>query len=104
MDPMGVYYRYENKHKPPGSTGAQMNADRRKRLDGVLVVLTAALEQGRADLEMIRDEEQEYMDNMPEALQEGEKYTNASHVVDALAQALGELEPDLDSVREAAEI
>jgi hypothetical protein len=53
-----------------------------------------------ADIENARDEEQEYYDNMPESIQQGEKGDNASECADALDEACSETESAQDAVGE----
>lgn len=65
-----------------------MNLARRK------LIAEAADLIGRAItlLEIARDEEQDYFDNMPEAIQAGDKGDRATEVVDALEEAIDTLE------------
>ena len=51
----------------------------------------------KSDVEGIKDEEQEYMDNMHENLQQGERYCNAEAAVSALDTACEKLD-DLATV------
>lgn len=60
-----------------------MNADRRKKID----LLISTVEQLKADIEILRDEEQEYHDNMPESFQSGAKGDSAQTAIDALEEA-----------------
>jgi len=46
-----------------------MNKARREAID----VAIAKIEEGKAELEMLMEEEQDYFDNMPESLQSSEK-------------------------------
>ena len=79
-----------------------MNKDRRK----AITELSAELENLRDDIdnlisriEGIRDDEQEYYDNMPESFQQGEKGQAAEAAVSALDEASGALqEVDFDSI------
>jgi uncharacterized coiled-coil DUF342 family protein len=57
-----------------------------------------------AQIEEVRDEEQEYIDNMPESLQQSERYQNAEAAVSQLEDAISTLEevdgfdaPELDT-------
>ena len=50
-----------------------------------------------ADLESIRDEEQEYLDNMPESMQQGEKGEMAAEAISSLEEAKDALESLLDA-------
>lgn len=55
----------------------------------------------QSQLETLRDEEQEYYDNMPEGLQAGEKGDKAQEAVDNLDSAVSETETAHDSIEEA---
>lgn len=55
----------------------------------------------QSQLETLRDEEQEYYDNMPEGLQAGEKGDKATEVIDYLESAITEVETAHDSIEEA---
>lgn len=67
-----------------------MNADRRKRLDRIKEVI----EQAKADLDEVRDEERDAFDNMPEGLQA----SDMGNSIEEAADALDEASDDLDSV------
>lgn len=58
-----------------------MNASRRKRI-----------EEAKGILESVRDEEQEAYDNMPENFQNGERGEKSQAAIDALENAISELE------------
>lgn len=53
----------------------------------------------RAELETVRDEEQDYYDNMPDSFRDGEKGDKAQEAVDALDEAVNGLE-NVESVLE----
>lgn len=78
-----------------------MNNQRRKDIDAAIALTQEA--QGKvADaisaVEYIKDEEQEYFDNMPESLQGGDKGQQAESNVSELESAQNELENiDFDS-------
>lgn len=57
-----------------------MNAERRKVLDKAETLISEA----RELLEQVKDEEQEYFDNMPESLQSGERGQKAEQCVDLI--------------------
>lgn len=76
-----------------------MNADRRKRLDKVMEFLS----QARDLLEEVKDEEQEYYDNMPESLQSGEKGDKASTAISEMEEVLNNLEYADSSLETAKE-
>lgn len=65
-----------------------MNAQRRKKLDEI----NGTLAEARAELETLRDEEQEYYDNMPESFQNGERGQKAQEAIDAMETVIGDLE------------
>jgi hypothetical protein len=77
-----------------------MNKQRRKNINDVIKRLTAVqsefdkseLSDIKSDIEGIRDEEQDYFDNMPESLQGGEKGDAAQEAVNAMEDAIGYLE------------
>jgi prefoldin subunit 5 len=65
-----------------------VNEDRRKKIDELI----STLEQLKADIETVRDEEQEYFDNMPESFQSGSKGDAVTAAIDALETALSSCE------------
>jgi len=91
-----------------------MNKNRRKEIDAVMAdieKLRAALDAVKGGfqealeaLETIRDDEQEYFDNMPESLQSGEKGGDAEAAISALETAIDavseitEIDADIDAI------
>lgn len=76
-----------------------MNKDRRQRLEDLSWQLEEAfstfvstLEPLRAKLDDIRGEEADYIDNMPEGLQESEKGQAAQEALDNLDEALSSID------------
>lgn len=76
-----------------------MNVARRKelrelhdRLNDVMIALNA-----------IKDEENDYFDNMPEGPKGGDKGTRAEEVIDKLEEALDGIDTAMSLVEEAAE-
>ncbi len=67
-----------------------MNAERRKKLDDIL----SRLEQIRADIKIVKDEEQEAYDNLPESFQNGEKGEAMQSAISSLEDA----DNDVDSI------
>ncbi len=82
-----------------------MNKQRRKEIDAAIAqvealtalhdqvaVALAALKEAAEDavsaIESIRDEEQEYLDNVPESLQQSERYYDSEAAVGSLEEAL----------------
>ena len=51
----------------------------------------------------VKDEEEEYKDNMPENLQSSERYTRAEEIVDNLSEALDNLDTVLEYVEDATQ-
>lgn len=76
-----------------------MNKPRRKELQAIYDLISEAKER----LEAVRDEEEEYKDNMPENLQCSEKYERAEEIVDNLDEAIDELDTILETIEEATE-
>lgn len=76
-----------------------MNKERRKSLREI----QSKLERLGEDLEALKEEEEEYRDNMPENLQESERYQRADEVCDLLQEALENLDNAYQQIEEAAE-
>ena len=76
-----------------------MNKVRRKELQELYDIISEAKDR----LEMLHDEEEEYMENIPENLQSSERYEKAEAAVDALDTAVSSLEEALDCIEEAQE-
>lgn len=76
-----------------------MNAERRKQLNKVL----ESLELAKATLEELKDEEQEYIDNMPESFQYGEKGDKATEVIDRMDDAMSNIDDAIDNINNAIE-
>lgn len=86
-----------------------MNKQRRKAIRNIqdeLTQLFSRIEDIKAELETVRDEEQEAYDNMPESLQNGEKGEAAQNAISQLESAieafsnLDEVDGYLDSAAE----
>lgn len=85
-----------------------MNNPRRKAIALTLTTLRAAAEKFKGELddaksaiETARDEEQEYRDNMPESMQDGEKGGAADDAINALEEFIGtadEFEDTCDTI------
>lgn len=92
-----------------------MNAARRKEINEAharLVALNDQLQTLKSEaeelvgtLETIRDAEQEYFDNMPESLQQGDKGQSAEQAIQYLEEAIDAVTTlqDLDDLDEAAD-
>ena len=74
-----------------------MNNLRRRKIDRISEQLQALKDQ----LEEILQEEQAAFDNIPEAFQETDRYTEAEEKLDYLDTAFGGLEDVIDSLTEA---
>ena len=74
-----------------------LNNKRRTRLRGIEEDLGMALNL----LNSIYDEEQDCMDNVPENLQDSERYSDMEACVEALSEAFYNLEEAMDSIKEA---
>lgn len=77
-----------------------MNDARRKALDAIVKQIEAGqamLESAIADLETIRDEEQEAYDNLPEGLRDGDKGEAMSMAIDNIQAAIDELQGAIDN-------
>ena len=83
------------------STGRvdNMNKIRREALEKI----STGLEDLKADLETLRDEEQDYADNMPEGLQSSEKHDTAENAVSSMDEAIDNLDSVVSSIGEASE-
>ena len=76
-----------------------MNKARRKALEEI----NGKIEDLKSDLEGLRDEEQAYLDNMPESLQQGEKAEMAENAVGSMDEAIEALETAGSSVGDSAQ-
>lgn len=76
-----------------------MNKVRRAKLNAII----NALNDLRSDLELVHDEEQDVMDNMPESLQESERYERMEEAVDNMDDAMSSLDDAVDSLECAME-
>lgn len=74
-----------------------MNKIRRKTLQKLYNIIADA----KDNLDEVRDEEDDYKENIPENLQGSERYEIAEAAVDALESAISSLEEALDSIEEA---
>lgn len=76
-----------------------MNVQRRKRIAKAVELLTEA----HSILEEVRDEEQDYYDNMPESFQSGEKGDKAQEFADKLSEAADSVESTWTELTEICE-
>ena len=71
--------------------GAAMNKERRRKIDKAVENVNSlqnVLEELQQQIEEIRDEEQDYLDNIPENLQNSERYETAENDLDNLEEAV----------------
>lgn len=76
-----------------------MNKIRRKNLQ----IIIDQLEELKGSLEGILAEEEEYRDNIPENMQESERYEKADEACDNLSDAVDNLEEAISSIEAAIE-
>jgi chromosome segregation ATPase len=76
-----------------------MNAPRRKELNAIY----ALIEQARDRLQTVKDDEEDYLLNIPDNLQTSERYERAEEVVENLEDQLSALDDILEAIEEAAE-
>jgi len=69
-----------------------MNAKRRKAIDKIV----SKLEELQADLEWVREEEQDAYDNTPESLQESDRYAESEEAISAMEDADGSIQEAID--------
>ena len=74
-----------------------MNKERRKSLREI----QSKLDRLGQDLETLKEEEEEYRDNMPENLQESDRYQRADEVCDLLQEALESMDNAYQKIEEA---
>ena len=76
-----------------------MNKIRRKQLAAIM----EKLEELKADLETLKEEEEDYRDNMPENLWGSERYEKADTACDNLDSAVDGLDEIISYIEEATE-
>lgn len=76
-----------------------MNKQRRKQIEEV----TGKIRDLLVDLEVLKDEEEEYKDNIPENLQGTERYERAEECVDGLQEAIDDIDRALENIDEYIE-
>lgn len=76
-----------------------MNNTRRKALNKI----REQIEDIKMAIEELRDEEQEYLDNIPENLHGGEKYEKAINAVYEMDDAINNLDAVLENIENAVE-
>lgn len=76
-----------------------MNNIRRKSLTDI----KDRIESLKSDLETLLEEENDYLDNIPENMQGGERYEKAENAVSSLENAVSSLEEAMDDIESATE-
>lgn len=76
-----------------------MNKQRRARIEEII----ASLAELQSDIELIRDEEQEAFDNLPEGPQESERGERMQEAIDRLEDAFGNVDEAIENLNTAAE-
>lgn len=77
-----------------------MNKTRRKQIANIrqrLAALLATADDIKTDLETIRDEEQDYRDNMPESLADSDKAQASEAAIEAMDGVIQDLESLIDN-------
>ena len=77
--------------------GESVNRERRKAIEE----LVSQLETIKDAIETLQQEEQDYYDNMPEAIQAGDKGNAASEAANALEMAADQVGDVIDQLNEA---
>lgn len=84
-----------------------MNKDRRKELQNLiskLGELESLRDEIKEDIEAVRDEEQEYYDNMPEGLQQSDRGYAAEEAISNIEDAINTLDDlDVSSIQSSLE-
>lgn len=76
-----------------------MNANRRKQLADAI----AKIEEARTLIEIVRDEEQDAFENMPEGIQSSERGEKMETAISRMEDSLSELDCIVDALNEASE-
>ena len=74
-----------------------MNKQRRKDIDTII----QTLEEIREQIQFVLEEEQEYLDNIPENLQNSERYETAQTAVSELEEANGSIDDIIEHLENA---
>ncbi len=73
-----------------------MNKERRKQIAVIVNRISSIV----SDLEMVKDEEDDYRDNMPENLQGSIRYDDSEEASNAMQDAIDSLEEAVSSLEE----
>lgn len=76
-----------------------MNKARRKQISEIIDALEIAM----SSIDSVRDDEQEYLDNIPENLQGSDRYSIAEDAVDNLDNAYDSIQEVIDYLSAAAD-
>ena len=76
-----------------------MNAERRKAINTAI----SSLEEIKATIEELQNEEQDYYDNMPESFQSGEKGEKGEAAAGALQEAIDSVDSTIENLNTACE-
>lgn len=76
-----------------------MNKERRKQLEDCI----AKLDEVQNEVDCLKDDEQEYYDNMPESLHGGEKGQNAEQCCSLLDEAVSNIQQAIKEIQSAIE-
>jgi prefoldin subunit 5 len=76
-----------------------MNKQRRTRIEKI----AASLAELQSDIELVRDDEWEAFDNLPEGLQESERGDRMQEVIDCLEEAISNIDEAIENLNTAAE-
>ncbi len=74
-----------------------MNKVRREALQEIGI----KLEDLKSDVEALRDEEQEYVENMPEGLQSSEKHHTAENAITSMDEVIDNLDSAINGIDES---
>ena len=88
-----------SKHVVARSEVTQMNKARRAALEKIATGIQQLID----ELETLREEEEEYRDNMPENMQVSDKYVNAEEAISNMSDAADCLESAVSSIESATE-
>ena len=72
-----------------------MNKDRRNSLNNILFRIIALQD----ELRVIKNQEMEYRDSIPDHLVNSKRYSNSDEAIDLISGAIEELNPVIDYIR-----
>lgn len=74
-----------------------MNKDRRKALDAI----RAEIEEMKTRIEVLKEEEDDYYQNMPESFQQGDKGQAAEIAIENIESAIDSIDEAINALEEA---